>query len=149
MAMTLAIQCLAFGDDGRFLVTGLFDGAIVIWRLVEGREATVSARLQGHTDCVCCVSLCRESRLVASASWDDSVRIWEVATGQLVILLENQSKCVRSVAWSLDGKFIVTGSQEKLCVWQADVQLRGGESVCPDNTCTSMHSCVSMRICMF
>jgi WD40 repeat protein len=52
--------------------------------MLSDREADWDACrsvLEGHTDCVRAVVFSRDGQLVASASDDETVRVWETATG--------------------------------------------------------------------
>jgi len=73
---------------------------------------------------VASISLCPDERLIVSGSSDSTVRVWEVATGQQVRVLEGHTNWVCSVAWSRDGQYIVSGSLDKTVrIWEADVQV--------------------------
>jgi WD40 repeat protein len=79
--------------------------------------------LRGHSRIVGSISLCPDERFIVSGSTDKTVRVWEVATGQQVRVLEGHTQGVPSVAWSPDGQYIVSGSWDKLArVWEADVK---------------------------
>jgi WD40 repeat protein len=122
------IQCLAFGLEGRFLITGHVDGDVVIWRLAEGEDAAECARLKGHVGCVHSLVVSPDFMRLASAGCDKTVRLWEISTGQNITVFEGHGDDVRCLAWSSDGKFLVSGSYGKVCVWNAHVQV--GWHVC-------------------
>ncbi|PAX53025.1 nSTAND1 domain-containing NTPase [Brunnivagina elsteri] len=82
-------------------------------------------RLQEHTDKVNAVSISPDSRLIASASDDGTVKIWNRA-GKLITTLnstnpnitnitssKNYQNRVTSVIFSPDGKFIASGNTDK------------------------------------
>ena len=67
------------------------------------------------------VCISPDAKFVAAGSLDTVVRIWEVATGQLVERLKGHRDSVYSVAFTPDGKGLVSGSLDKtLKYW--DVQ---------------------------
>jgi WD40 repeat protein len=45
-----------------------------------------------------------------SASYDNTLKVWDVATGECVATLEGHSGSVKSVAISPDGRRVVSGS---------------------------------------
>ena len=59
------------------------------------------------------VCISPDGRLVAAGSLDTIVRIWDVATGNLVERLKGHRDSVYSVAFTPDGKGLVSGSLDK------------------------------------
>jgi WD40 repeat protein len=57
-----------------------------------------------------------------SGSRDKTVKVWDAATGQETITLREHTDAVTSVAFSADGKRIVSASADKtIKVWDASV----------------------------
>lgn len=66
--------------------------------------------------------------LVAAGSLDHVVRIWDVATGQLIERLRGHRDSVYSVAFTPDGKGLVSGSLDKtLKYWDVGSLAMGGK----------------------
>ena len=63
-----------FTPDGRYLVTGGWDNAVVVWDM-ERRSMVRS--LASHDRSVVSVAAGADGRLVVSASWDGSLRLWD------------------------------------------------------------------------
>ena len=55
----------------------------------------------------------REKLLLASASDDKTVKIWDVDSGKCILTLEEHQEPVRAVALSPDGAWVVSGSNDK------------------------------------
>jgi len=103
--------------DGRWLVTADTD-QIRVW---DTAAYQTSAVLEGHTDFVWGLAWSPASDILASASQDGSVRLWDAATfTQIAILETGWAYCVD---WSPDGKLLAIGtSAGDVQVWDAAAQ---------------------------
>ena len=76
--------------------------------------------LTGHSNSVTLVSWSPDGKRLASGSYDNTVRIWEVATGKELSQLKAHSDVVRAVAWSPCGQWLASGGDDKMvCVYDA------------------------------
>ncbi|KAF4767108.1 hypothetical protein N7455_011603 [Penicillium solitum] len=60
---------------------------------------------------------CRYWRLLASGFRDNTVQLWDTATGSLQQTLEGHSDSVCSVTFSPDGRLLASGSYETVQPW--------------------------------
>jgi WD40 repeat protein len=66
------------------------------------------------------VALSADARLVASSSFDRTVRVWDVATGRLLTTLHGHTGGVWGVALSGDGRLVASGSADRTVrLWDA------------------------------
>ncbi|RYP42429.1 hypothetical protein DL768_010338 [Monosporascus sp. mg162] len=76
--------------------------------------------LEGHKDWVSSVAFSHDSKLLASASDDGAIKIWDAATGSLQQTLEGHKSWVRSVAFSHDCKLLASASGNRtIKIWDA------------------------------
>lgn len=112
------IQSITFSLDGAHLICGTDIGNINIRDVESG---TVLRQLEGHSACVHSLSLSPSGRLIASASSDKTVRIWNFEDGSAYMPFVEDGE-IFSVAWSYDDQHIVSGSEfGKLSVYDATV----------------------------
>ena len=70
-------------------------------------------RLEGHSDWVWAVAFSRDGQLLASASTDRTVRLWNPATGEQTQRLEGHGGPVWAVAFSRDGQLLASASNDR------------------------------------
>ena len=66
----------------------------------------------GHTGAVHSVAFSPDGRLALSGSLDNSLKLWEVATGRELRSFNGHTNYVNSVAFSPDGRFALSGSED-------------------------------------
>ncbi|OWT42609.1 WD domain, g-beta repeat domain-containing protein [Pochonia chlamydosporia 170] len=77
--------------------------------------------LEGHDDPVTSVAFSHDSKLVASASGDKTIRIWHAETGECTQTLKGHDDWVYSVAFSHDSKLVASASDDKtIRIWHAE-----------------------------
>ncbi|XP_077448924.1 notchless protein homolog 1 [Stigmatopora argus] len=104
------------GSNPERLVSGSDDFTLFLWNPAEDKKPL--ARMTGHSALVNQVLFSPDTRLLASASFDKSVKIWDGRTGKYLISLRGHVGSVYQVAWSADSRLLVSGSSDStLKVW--------------------------------
>ena len=95
----------------------------MLWDAAMGRSLSV---LKGHTSAVRSLAFSLDGTRMASASRDQTVKVWDMKTYQEVISLRGHTDTVRAVAFSPDGTQIASASLDgTLRVWDARPRPRG------------------------
>jgi hypothetical protein len=77
--------------------------------------------LEGHSHMVLGVAVTADGKLAVSASWDKTLKVWDLETGRTLRTLEGHSDSVRAVAVTADGKWAVSASADTtLKVWDLE-----------------------------
>jgi WD40 repeat protein len=112
---------LKFSPDGRVVVSADRD-RISVW---EVADRTPPKHLTNHLEQVVCVTFSPDGSLLASASGDQTIKLWETQNWQEIATLRGHEHEVHSVAFSPDGKFIVSsGKDETVRVWSVQRESR-------------------------
>ncbi len=69
--------------------------------------------LEGHSSEVTSVEFSPNGGLLASASWDNTIRLWDPHTGEHLRTLEGHSSFVTSVAFSPNGGLLASASSDE------------------------------------
>ena len=86
---------------------------------------TLFHALMEHDSWVSSVTWSPDGKMLASSSYDNTVRLWESETGKLLHTFHGHTAWVRSVVWSPDGRLLVSSSDDKTVrIW--DIQ-RGAQ----------------------
>jgi WD40 repeat protein len=109
------VESLAWGPDGKVIASGSYR-EVVLW---DARTGLLRRRLTAFADRVVALAFSPDGKLLATgggpATGDGEVKVFEVATGKLVVDVKNaHSDTVFAVCFSPDGKVLATGSADKL-----------------------------------
>ena len=113
--LTADVWSIDFSPDGRIIATA--DGTARFWDAASGRELRITNKRPAHR--IHTVKFSADGRTVATVSFD-SVKIWDVDTGQQVKTLEGPSGA-GICAFSSDGRTVaaIDLNSETVRLWDA------------------------------
>ncbi len=86
---------------------------------LDSPDGALIRTLSGHSRSVNAVAIAPDGKLAISGSWDNTLKVWEVAAGREIRTLSGHSNSVRAVAIAPDGKLAISGSDDNtLKVWE-------------------------------
>jgi WD40 repeat protein len=139
-----SVRSVGFSPDGRFALSGSWDQTLRLWGVASGQCLQT---FKGHTMSVSSVWLSPDGRFALSGSkgeetvrpletttgrrlkfgcrialpgsWDQTLRLWEVATGHSLRTFEGHTEFVTCVCFSPDGRFALSGDDDAaLRLWE-------------------------------
>src|SRR6516165_3271636 len=125
---TRSVTSVCFSPDAKFIASGSWDTTAIVWNADEGRP--VYPALTGHSESSDPLSLAKgvlnvafspRGTLLATAGGDNTVILWDVATGRRKVgpltghgIRQGQLfPGVRAVAFSPDEKIVATGGDDR------------------------------------
>lgn len=110
------------------IVSSSRDKTIIVWDLTQENQSTSGKpkrALKGHGHFVTDVVMSSDGQFALSGSWDKTLRLWDLNTGQTTRQFVNHTKDVLSVAFSADNRQIVSGSRDKtIKLWNTLAQCK-------------------------
>jgi len=120
------VSAVAVSRDGRWIVTAggnrlpsnPADGELKAWEIKTG----IMKSFEGHSPTVTCIDVSADSKLLASGSADDTIRIWDLDTGKLVAGPFQTAQWVGSIRFSQHSMKLAVNSLTGKCLEVWDIQ---------------------------
>jgi len=105
-------------DDNGTILSGSRDGSVIQWQVDAHPDETgacghAQRRMDGHSNFVQDVQISTDGAFGLSASWDNTLRLWDLKTGQSPCRFVGHANDVMSCAFSPDNRQIISGSRDK------------------------------------
>ena len=127
-----------FSPDGHFIAGATAapfpapDWAIAV---VNANDGTPYRVLEGHKSNVLEVVFLPSGRTLLSSSWDDTLRLWRIASRKAIRVYDEETQGVRPIAMAPNGRFFAYGRRDgtvavaRVPVFISHVQRQGGKTV--------------------
>jgi WD40 repeat protein/DNA-binding SARP family transcriptional activator len=107
-----------YSPDGTLLAIAGHRSDIRLWAPDAANGPTLQGALVGHSDPILGLAFHPSGKMLASSSMDQTVRLWDVASGQSYATLQGYSNWLVEVAFSPDGRTLASsGSNGTVQLW--------------------------------
>ncbi|CAF0910563.1 unnamed protein product [Adineta steineri] len=123
IAHKASIYCIAFDRTGTYALSGADDFLLKMWHVHTGR---LMATFRGHSKEICDIDVNFENTLVASASLDKKVRVWNLKTTKMECVLHGHQSGINATKFSpfckTDDRWLASvGSEGSICFWKYQI----------------------------
>ncbi len=95
-----AIESIATSPFLDTFVTGNWDGEISFWyKNIDGTQKLINTII-GHDDTISQIKYSPDGKLIASAAWDKTIKLWDAGSGELIDTLTGHKEGVNSIAFT-------------------------------------------------
>lgn len=115
---------IVFSWDNKILAIGYYDGGIALWNVARRKllRRLASPLMIKPTDtyeaAVAALAFSRDNLMLASSSSYGSIVLWDVPSGEFLGQLDEEyKKSANSLAFSRDGRKLVSGGIDGVIVW--------------------------------
>jgi WD40 repeat protein len=110
-----SINCILWFKDSSRIYAACADGSIGVWAINNGK---CEVQLRGHGGDVVDIAVSHQRCLLASWSFDRSIKIWMTDPLREIETLRLHTDAVRSVSFSTDGQWLASNSLDGwVCIW--------------------------------
>jgi len=101
--------------DPDMILSASRDKTVIVWKLTHEQDmyGAAAKRLCGHSHFVQDVTISSDAAFALTGSWDGTLRLWDLSTGETSYTFVGHEKDVLSVAFNADNTKIVSGSRDK------------------------------------
>lgn len=121
------VWLVQFSHNGKYLASASNDRSAIIWEVDENGSVSLKHKLTGHQKPISSVCWSPDDRQLLTCGVGETVRRWDVSSGECLRVYEKVGHGLISCAWFPDGKWICYGvSDRSICM----CDLEGKEIEC-------------------
>ncbi|MDZ8088898.1 MAG: WD40 repeat domain-containing protein [Nostoc sp. DedQUE12b] len=95
------------------------NGMIRLWNINSKSKRELKPQILSPNNYIVQVTFSPDSKMIASANWDKTVKLWQVADGRILYTFSKHNNVVWEVTFSPDSKIIASASEDKTVqLWQ-------------------------------
>ncbi|MEM7712191.1 MAG: WD40 repeat domain-containing protein, partial [Cyanobacteria bacterium P01_A01_bin.68] len=112
------VLSVSWSRDGKTLASSSRDNTVKLWQRKRnntsntGFDTRLYKTLSGHSDRVTSVSFHPKGQILASASYDKTIKLWQ-QNGGLLKTLQGHNDKITSISFSPDGQLLASASHDK------------------------------------
>ncbi len=117
------VDAVAFSADGKRVLTGEAGEQAILWDATTGQQLRT---FKGHWGPISSVAFSPDGKAILTGAWDNTAMLWDADTGAKLRTIDVHARglnfffpdnhYVTSVAFSPDGKSVLTGSWDRTAV---------------------------------
>ncbi|MCY7323671.1 MAG: caspase family protein [Phormidesmis sp. CAN_BIN36] len=106
------VSITSLSPDGQ-TIAAANNKIIQLWKRNNGTVQPLAIVLKGHTSTITAVEFSSSGKLLASASADKTIKLWNIADGSQIRTLTGHRDRVTTLSFRNDGKLLASGSADK------------------------------------
>lgn len=112
------VYCIVFSPDGKLLASSSGDRTIKVWNVATQKLAwsidpsDKKYAKDAHSTTIRSVAFSPDGTILASASYDHTIKFWDVKTRKLIRTLTGHTSSLRIIQFSPDGKLLASSSTD-------------------------------------